>query len=234
MFRFKQFTIEDELCGMKVGTDGVLLGAWAPADDSSRVLDVGTGSGLIALMLAQRCPKAKITAIDIDPSAAQQAAKNFATSPWSERLTAGHCSLQAFASTPENNHAYQLIVSNPPYFADSLKNPDAGRKTARHTDSLSFAELIDGCCRLLTDDGTLAFILPADEEAQLLGLAAQHKLIPYHITRVRTRTGKPVKRVMIAWSFKEKDCLTEELELIDASGTPRSAAYQNLCKEFYL
>ena len=134
---------------MKVGTDGVLLGAWCPVSSqasSFKVLDVGTGSGLIALMLAQRLPEAKITAIDIDAGAVEQAAYNFGMSPWADRLNCQQISLQDL----EGEGVYDLIVSNPPYFQDSLKNPDSQRAIARHTDTLSYDELLKHSARLLT------------------------------------------------------------------------------------
>ena len=237
---------------MKVGTDGTLLGAWAPVEhvQNGSVLDVGTGSGLIALMIAQRCPEASVLAIDSDEAAARQAAENFACSPWPTRLRAEHLSLQELAENGSFAHSFRLIVSNPPYFTDSLKNPDAGRRAARHNDSLSFAELLDGCSRLLREDGTLALILPAEEEECILSLAAAHDLTPYKITRVHTRAHKPAKRVMLALANKNnggpsKSPLlggldnrelnrTNTLILQDESGTPRSAAYQSLCGDFYL
>ena len=239
---------------MKVGTDGTLLGAWAPVEQAQNgtILDVGTGSGLIALMLAQRCPEATILGIDADEAAALQAAENFALSKWSDRLTAKHISLQQLAQDETYSASFDLIVSNPPYFVDSLKNPDATRRTARHTDSLSFAELLDCSQRLLKPNGTLALILPAEAEQTLLTLASQRELSPYTITRVHTRTHKPAKRILLALQnsppkvggvpegggsmsdWVNKSLTTNTLILQDESGTPRSAAYQNLCKDFYL
>ena len=232
--------MQDERCGMKVGTDGTLLGAWAPTEGlgDGRVLDVGTGSGLIALMLAQRCPEATIMGIDSDEAAAAQAAENFACSPWPERLRARHIPLQQLAEENNYTHSFRLIVSNPPYFVDSLKNPDAARRAARHTDNLSFQELLSCSLRLMHPEGTLALILPAEAEPTILALAAEQGLTPYSTTRVRTRTGKPVKRILLALkkrtSISSTTNQTSTLVLVDESGTPRSAAYQALCGEFYL
>ena len=163
-FQFKQFFVRHDRCAMKVGTDGVLLGCWSGYDAAAagsptiphryhyaRCLDIGTGSGLIALMLAQRFPDALIDAIDIDKAAVEQAAENFAASPWSDRLHAFHVRLQEWQS----HSAPSLIVSNPPYFQNSLKNPDKGRQTARHTDTLSFCELIHHSTRLLSENGVI-------------------------------------------------------------------------------
>ena len=173
-FQFKQFFVRHDCCAMKVGTDGVLLGAWAPVPavctqpSACKILDIGTGSGLIALMLAQRCPQAQIDAIDIDQQACEQAAANFAASPWAERLHATHCPLQQLANNSlsaegglssvnaavnQPKAVYNLILSNPPYFVDSLKNPDAARCTARHNDTLPFGELIACSTRLLAPNG---------------------------------------------------------------------------------
>ncbi|MFM2293328.1 MAG: hypothetical protein RIS29_3141, partial [Bacteroidota bacterium] len=149
-FRFKQFTVFHDRCAMKVGIDGVLLGCWTNVADTSMVLDIGTGTGLIALMIAQRTD-AHIDAIDIDEGAFEQAMINVQASPWSSRLNVVLSSLQDFVSDKK----YDLIVSNPPYFINSLKNPDEQRTTARHTDSLTHEELIDQCIPKLTEGGRI-------------------------------------------------------------------------------
>ena len=235
MFRFKQFTVDDSHCAMKVGPDGVLLGAWAPAADPRRVLDVGTGSGLIALMVAQRIGgEYSVLGIDVDGEAVRQASANFAASPWAERLQAKQVALQELAANEEAQGAFDLIVSNPPYFVDSLKNPDAGRRLARHTDTLPFEELVTCSARLLAANGTLAVIVPAEAEEPLVRLGREQELQPYYITRVCTRKGKQPKRVLMAFAFGERTCREDELSLMDEKGDARSAAYQNLCREFYL
>lgn len=206
---------------MKVGTDGVLLGAWAPT--GSRILDVGTGSGLIARMLMQRCPEAEVEGIDIDEAAVEQACEN---------------GVKAFcARLQEWQGMYDLIVSNPPYFQNSLKNPDEGRKTARHTDTLSYAELIHHSARLLTMHGQLALILPAEAENEVRQLAAAEDLFLTHVTRVYSKENKKPKRVLLAFQLKIEDLRFEILEdslvLEDEKGG-RSLPYQNLCRDFYL
>lgn len=232
-FRFKQFFIEDSKCAMKVGTDGVLLGAWAPitiyqspiTNTPFRVLDVGTGSGLIARMLMQRCPEAEVEGIDIDKAAVEQACEN------------GVCAFQAQLQNwkLEIGNYYDLIVSNPPYFQNSLKNPDAGRMTARHTDTLSYKDLMHHCARLLKEDGQLALILPADAETAVRGLAAAERLSLTHITRVYSKEGKPAKRVLLAFSNQLSviSPIEDTLVLEDEKGG-RSAAYSNLTRDFYL
>lgn len=206
---------------MKVGTDGVLLGAWAPT--GTRILDVGTGSGLIARMLMQRCPEAEVEGIDIDPNAVEQAREN---------------GVKAFVSSlQEWQGKYDLIVSNPPYFQNSLKNPDKGRQTARHTDTLSFAELIKHSARLLIEDGQLALILPAEAENEIRQLAGAEGFFLTRVTRVYSKESKPARRVLMAFSrdngITEHRYTEDTLVLEDEKGG-RSLPYQTLCRDFYL
>ena len=241
-FRFKQFEVWHDKCAMKVGTDGVLLGAWCPVEEvrgqtsDVRILDVGTGSGVIALMLAQRCSEAQINAIDIDSDAVAQAQDNFARSPWAERLHAHHCALQEISNhkSEVSCKRYDLIVSNPPYFVDSLKNPDQHRQTARHTDTLSYSDLLSCAAELLADDGTLALILPAEAENTILNLAQTAGLFPTRLTRVHSKPGKPMKRVLVA--FKKGTGLSCETTdfFIESETSPRSEEYKELTKDFYL
>ena len=208
---------------MKVGTDGVLLGAWAPL--GSRILDVGTGSGLIARMLMQRYPEAEVEGIDIDEATVAQAKEN--------GVRAFQARLQDWKS--DIGDCYDLIVSNPPYFQNSLKNPDRGRELARHTDSLGYEELIAHSARLLKEEGQLALILPAEAEEEIRNLAARYSLFPIHITRVYSKETKPARRVILAFSRKNSivDLIEDSLVLEDEKGG-RSAAYSKLCEEFYL
>ena len=223
-FRFKQFTIQDDRCAMKVGTDGVLLGAWCPK--GTRILDVGTGSGLIARMLMQRCPEAEVEGIDIDEAAVEQACENgvraFQARLQDWKLDIGHC--------------YDLIVSNPPYFQNSLKNPDKGREMARHTDTLSYAELIQHSARLLQEGGRLALILPAEAENEIREIAARYSLYCTRATRVYSKETKPVRRVLLSFvmtTVRNDDMATDTLVLEDEKGG-RSLPYQELCRDFYL
>ena len=238
-FQFKQFFVKHDRCAMKVGTDGVLLGAWAPRSAIYRILDIGTGSGLIALMLAQRCTDAQIDAIDIDADACAQAAGNFASSPWADHLHATHCSLQDWQMVNgkcKNGKLYDLIVSNPPYFVDSLKNPDAARSTARHNDTLPFGELVTISAKLLAPGGTLAIIVPAEVEELLQDLAAAHQLQCSQRCYVHPKPGRPAKRVLLAWqrsSSEIREIRTEQLTLENEQGG-RSEAYRQLTRDFYL
>ena len=205
---------------MKVGTDGVLLGAWCPK--GTRILDVGTGSGLIARMLMQRCPEAEVEGIDTDEAAVEQACEN---------------GVKAYCSSLQNwQGSYDLIVSNPPYFQNSLKNPDKGREMARHTDTLSYAELIQHSARLLQEGGRLALILPAEAENEIREIAARYSLYCTRATRVYSKETKPVRRVLLSFvmtTVRNDDMATDTLVLEDEKGG-RSLPYQELCRDFYL
>ena len=245
-FRFKQFTVWHDRCAMKVGTDGVLLGAWCPLPNSAasnspqgvlypRILDIGTGSGLIALMIAQRLhlkgDMFSVLGIDIDRDAVEQSSINFQQSPWADSLTSQACRLQDMPA----EQAYDLIVSNPPYFQDSLKNPNAQRATARHTDTLSYAELIAHSARLLQEDGILALVLPIEAEQEILTLAADYGLHPTHITYVHSKPGKPAKRLLIALSpISNTQYPITDTMYIESENAPRSDEYKELTKDFYL
>ncbi len=243
-FRFKQFFIEDSKCAMKVGTDGVLLGAWAPVSGYGlrvtgyRILDVGTGSGLIARMLMQRCPEAEVEGIDIDAAAVEQACENGIRAfqarlqDWQNDKSPRLC-----RSTEITNYKYDLIVSNPPYFQNSLKNPDKGREMARHTDTLSYAELIQHSARLLQEGGQLALILPAEAENEIRQLAAAADLFLTHVTRVYSKEGKKPKRVLLAFQLKIEDLrlkIEEDSLVLEDEKGGRSLPYQDLCRDFYL
>ncbi|MDR1436988.1 MAG: methyltransferase [Candidatus Symbiothrix sp.] len=213
---------------MKVGTDGVLLGAWANCSDVRTILDTGTGSGLIALMLAQRCP-AKIDAIDLDKDACRQAQINFGNSPFSDRLLVHFSSLQNFS--PERK--YDLIVSNPPYFSNSLPSPDKGRTQARHNNTLPFDDLIKKSLTLLSPQGKLALILPYGDFGRIHVLAKENGLFLYRKTTVIPVQNRPPKRILLEYS---RACSSpEENELIiEKSPSVYSEAYINLTKDFYL
>lgn len=241
-FQFRQFYVRHDRCAMKVGTDGVLLGAWAPVDLPfdhlpCTILDIGTGSGLVALMMAQRFPEAQIDAIDIDEAAVEQAKENFQASAFSQQLSAYQSSLQDWLNHQSliTKHKYDLVVSNPPYFQNSLKNPDAGRQLARHTDSLSYAELITHSARLLKPQGMLAIILPAEVEKEVEKLAQEAGLSLTRVTRVFSKESKPARRVLLFFQFSAVSIQPTEDKLVLENETGgRSAAYSKLCKEFYL
>ena len=199
MFRFKQFTIQDSVCAMKVGTDGVILGAWADMNSpvaSPRILDIGTGSGLIAIMLAQRFADAHIDAIDIDESAIIQTKENVANCPYAERIIAWKTDLADMEEEPR----YDLIVSNPPFYQEDTSCPDAKRDTARHTTSLPFDTLLHKASTLLRDGGTFCVIVPTSAATGLIGSSALHSLYLSGRTDIHTTIRKPAKRTLLAFT----------------------------------
>lgn len=207
-FRFKQFTVWHDRCAMKVGTDGVLLGAWAgqerfgeiQGNHPRNILDIGTGSGLIALMLAQRFPQARITGIDCDKDAVMQARENFAGSPWSGRLRAIHTSLQNYCHGPEAaSERFSLIVSNPPFYDNTLTNPDSRRSAARHTDGLPHDELLLLSASLLSDSGVFSLIIPSESEKSILRLADRSRLYLHRITRVYSKPSPRPRRILASF-----------------------------------
>ena len=229
MFSFKQFTIHQDACAMKVGTDGVLLGVLADVTAATHLLDIGTGTGLVALMLAQRNPSMSIDAIEIDSKAAKQAAENVAQSPWPQIRV--HCAaLQTYVS----NQPFNLIVSNPPYFVNSLKAPKAARTTARHTDSLSFNELVEGVDRLLSPAGKFWVILPADEQTNFCQLAQEKGLYPYRLIHVHPRAEKPAKRIVMGFTRTQTTTLQEHLVIEKEQRHQYTDAFAQLTAPFYL
>lgn len=219
MFQFKQFTIYQDLCAMKVGTDGVLLGAWA--NGGKRILDAGTGTGIIALMMAQRYPNAVVTAIDVDEGAVKQAQQNVVQSPFSQQITVLHNTLQ------EHQGEYDAIISNPPFFIDSLAGPDEQRNVARHTQTLTYTELMQAAWRLLSDEGELSVVVPFDYRKRMEDEAIFVGFFPSKVCAVKTTERKPAKRYLL--SFKKHPCRCEQEQL-----TIGSERYQELTKEFYL
>lgn len=229
-FQFKQFIIRHDKCAMKVGTDGVLLGAWADIRSCTKILDVGTGSGLIALMLAQRS-RAEIDAIDIDADACLQATENAEASPFRERIRIYHSPFAEYAET--NCIKYDLIVSNPPYFIDSLKCPDQKRSQARHTDTLLLGDLIRGSKQLLTNSGRLALILPFEQLDTLLEIALSNGFYPCRRTDVIPQPGATPKRLLIELSALKTDFTTGSL-IIEEARHQYTKDYKALTCDFYL
>lgn len=229
-FTFKQFYIDHSRCAMKVGTDGTLLGAWAEVPAEGRILDIGTGTGLIAIMAAQRTSSARITAIDIDSACIEQARENVAATEWHERIEVTLSSLQEFASA----ELFDVIISNPPYFVDSLLSPDASRTTARHTETLSFTDLVQGVERLLAPEGRFALILPPAEMAQFL-TAARGRLYVQRRCEVWTTPRSGVRRIMAELSFTPNASPKSEKLIIEDNGPQGySEEYKRLTRDFYL
>jgi tRNA1Val (adenine37-N6)-methyltransferase len=231
-FHFKQFTINQSRCAMKVGTDGVLLGAWASLEHKpDSILDVGGGTGLIALMLAQRCDAHLIDAIEIDAAAYEQCVENFEESIWGDRLFCYHAGLDEFVD--EVDEKYELIVSNPPFHSEDVSSGNAARDTARQSQSLPFENLLDGVTKLLSQRGSFSTIIPYKEEALFTSMAANLKLFPNRITHVRGHPSAAFKRSLLTYGFDKKavkaDVLTIEVER--HRYTPE---YMELTKDFYL
>ncbi len=231
-FRFQQFIVHHDRCAMKVGTDGVLLGAWARGGE--RILDVGTGTGLIALMMAQRYEQATVDAVEIDTEACQQAIDNVAESPFTNRINVICDAVQHFSMESERLKAYDAIVSNPPFFENALKNPDKGRVVARHSDTLPFADLFKAVKKLLSDNGEFSAIIPTEyrgrieEEALLQGFSLSR------ICAIKTTPKKPIRRYLLAFRRYPSPHIDEQVEILETLPNVRSEWYENLTKDFYI
>lgn len=210
---------------MKVGTDGVLLGAWAHR--GSRILDVGTGTGLIALMMAQRSPQAQVVAVDIDEDAVSQAQENVAAARCEDRITVVHSSIQELGKREGYQGTFDVIVSNPPFFIDSLNAPDQQRNMARHADTLTYGELMEAAWKLLSDEGELSVVVPFDYRQRMEDEATFRGFFPSRICAVRTVEGKPAKRYLLA--FRKHPC-----ERVHQVMTIGDAEYKRLTQDFYI
>jgi len=232
-FQFKQFSLEQDRCAMKIGTDGVLLGAWAPLSHQPfSILDIGTGTGIIALMLAQRSNAEQIDALEIEENAYEQATDNFEASPWNERLFCFHAGLDEFMEEPEDE--YDLIVSNPPFYTEDYKTNDDQRDLARFQDALPFEDIIEAADLLLSENGILAVIIPFKEEARFLALANEFELYPTQITRVKGTPKTDIKRSLLALSRNTIETpLINEL-IIEIGRHEYTPEYIALTQEFYL
>ncbi len=230
-FKFKQFTVKQEKCAMKVGTDGVLLGAWAAVPSQGKVLDIGTGTGLVALMLAQRS-EANVVGIDIDMEACEQAADNAKHSPWASRIAILHQDVKTLDESYEGQ--FDCIVSNPPYFKENTKCPGKQRNTARHTDDLNFAELLRAVALLLNEEGNFSVVLPADAAIDFVSEAIDKRLYLCRQTWIHSKPGAAPKPVLMAFS-KKQSASTEVVHLtIHEADHSFSEAYASLTKDFYL
>lgn len=230
-FRFKQFTVHQQHCAMKVGTDGTLLGAWALATEGScRIFDIGTGTGLIALMMAQRYPKAQVTAIDIDDGAVRQAKENVSASPFADRINV----MKADVLTFKEEEKYDSIVCNPPFFEDSLICPDPQRTEARHTVSLDYRQLMEATFRLLKDDGRFSLIMPSDYRERLESEAHLRGFFLSRVCSIQTTPLKTPKRYMIEFTKQPVSEVITENGILCISPYERSPWYQQLTNEFYI
>ena len=231
VFHFRQFRVRQDRCAMKVGTDGVLLGAWAGNFPAVNILDIGTGTGLIALMMAQR-HESQIDAVEVDSEACDQAVKNFAASPWAGRLQVFHTSIQEFSCGC--NKKYNLIVSNPPFYNNAHTAPSKARSIARHTNTrLPFDELADGVARLLGPNGRFCLILPAREGDIFIRLCASRRLHVHRLTHVKSKKGRHDKRLLIEFGYKKQFVVEEELVMRDAHSS-FTQEYIDLTRDYYL
>lgn len=241
-FRFKQFSIQQDRCAMKVGTDGVLLGAWADISGHSSnegtfsILDIGAGTGIISLMLAQRVAETgkefQIDAVEIDKTAAEQAQENFAASPWAKHISIQPMSMQDFEQKDAAN-TYDLIVSNPPFYNATLKPDDEGRAVARHKDSLPVSKIAQFARKKLANHGRLALIYPTDYDSEVVTAVILSGLHPVRICDILTKEGKPCKRRMTEFSSDNIPVQREQLAIRNAEGK-YTDEYRALTDDFYL
>ena len=233
IFNFKQFSVQQDQCAMKIGTDSVLLGAWCPIDNNPfSVLDIGSGTGILSLMLAQRSNAEQIDTIEIDEDAYEQCVDNFENSPFKDRLFCFHASLQEFVDEPEDE--YDIIICNPPFYSEDYKTDDSKRDLARFQDALPFEELIDATDVLLSENGIFAVIIPLKEEKRFIDLCAKAELFPVKVTRVKGSITTSVVRSLLAFKRYELAVLEADELAIEINRHEYTDDYINLTKDFYL
>ena len=233
-FQFKEFTVHQDKAAMKVGTDGVLLGAWCSLDKyPDSILDIGSGTGVISLMLAQRCDAMTIDAVELDENAYEQSVANFEDSDWGDRLYCYNASFQEFSDEiSEEEETYDLIVSNPPFYTDDFKTQDVSRNKARFTSSLSFESLIIGVSKILSEKGFFSVVVPFKEETNFIALAKENNLFLNRLCRVKGHETSEIKRTLMEFSFYEIELKQESL-VIETARHNYTEAYIELTKDFY-
>ncbi|MCH3880879.1 MULTISPECIES: tRNA1(Val) (adenine(37)-N6)-methyltransferase [Tenacibaculum] len=234
-FQFKEFTVNQDKTAMKIGTDAVLLGAWCTVETyPDAVLDVGSGTGIIALMAAQRCDAMTIDAVEIDENAYEQTVENFEQSDWGDRLYCYNASFQDFAEEiAEEEETYDIIISNPPFYTDEFETENDARNKARFTSSLSFEALISGVSKILSKNGTFAVVIPKKEEENFTALGLENSLFLNRVCRVKGTETSEIKRSLLEFSFEESALIEEEL-IIEISRHNYTKEYIALTKDFYL
>jgi tRNA1Val (adenine37-N6)-methyltransferase len=233
-FRFKEFSIAQDKCAMKIGTDAVLLGAWTSiSSEVNSILDIGTGTGIIALMLAQRSFAETLDALEIDEDAYEQAVDNFENSPWGDRLFCYHAAFDEFVEEMQDEK-YDLIVSNPPFFPNTPASEiTTSRETARSQASLPFEELLHGVSLLLSETGTFSLVIPKEEEPIILEIASLNKLYPNKITEVKGTETAKVKRSLITFQFLQKE-IERDILILEESRHIYTPEYKKMVAPFYL
>ena len=229
VFKFKKFEVDQTGCAMKINTDGVLLGAIVGHAAPIHILDIGTGTGVIALMLAQRYPKAKIDAVEIDDSAAAAAERNCLNTAFSDNITVHHRAIEKY----DTDTKYQLIVSNPPYFINDLKSADKRKELARHADEDFFALLLQKVAGMLAEDGLLWLVLPVKQAEKVIVNAVLFKLFPSKIIRVYSDHSKTAFRHIICLGFKSEAILHEDFYIYESQAVYTSQ-YKAALKDFLL
>ncbi|XLS29664.1 tRNA1(Val) (adenine(37)-N6)-methyltransferase [Flavobacteriaceae bacterium M23B6Z8] len=231
-FQFKQFTIKQDRCAMKVGTDGVLLGAWTPVEHQPfSILDIGAGTGLIALMLAQRTHAEIIDALEVNPDSYEQCVENFEASSWNDRLFCYHASLEEFVQ--EVDDTYDLIVSNPPFYTETYTSGDKARDIARQQQSMPPEELFHAVSKLLAPNGVFSIIIPYKDQDHILQIASQYALYSFKITNVRGTPQSAFKRSLLAFSHQQREIEKTTLT-IETERHKYTNEYCDLTRDFYL
>lgn len=232
-FNFKQFSVQQDQSAMKIGTDAVLLGAWCPIENNpNAILDIGAGTGILSLMLAQRTFAEQIDAIEIEENAYEECVSNFENAPWSDRLFCFHAGLDEFVEDPEDE--YDLIVSNPPFYSEDFKTDNSHRDLARFQDALPFEDLVEAADLLLSENGIFAVVIPYKEEERFIDLCADVELFPIKVTRVKGSHTSPIVRSLLAFKRYELSVLDADELVVEINRHEYTDEYINLTKEFYL
>lgn len=234
-FQFKEFTIHQDKTAMKIGTDAVLLGAWCLVENyPDSILDIGSGTGVISLMLAQRSDAMTIDAVELDENAYEQTVENFEQSDWGDRLYCYHASFQEFATEmQEEEESYDLIISNPPFYTDEFETENEARNKARFTSSLSFKELIENSTKILSESGIFSVVIPYKEEQNFVSIALENNLYLNRVCRVKGNLSSEIKRSLLEFSFQQEELKEEEL-IIEISRHQYTEKYKELTRDFYL
>lgn len=236
-FQFKEFSVQQDACAMKIGTDAVLLGAWTSIENNPfSILDIGAGTGILSLMLSQRSASDLIDAIEIDDDAYEQCVDNFEGSPWGDRLFCYHASLEEFVEDIEEQ--YDLIICNPPYYSEDYKSENTSRDLARFQDAMPFDHLVESVSKLLSESGIFSVIIPFKEEDMFSTLASKYNLFPSRILHVRGNPTSEIKRSLIEFSFRDSESYRDDIDLqelvIETERHQYTEGYINLTKDFYL